>query len=206
MLDETIRKFGRPYKTTPDTFKMGIHNALGKEAAKRFSGKVKVADVCTGAGFMALCLAEVVEQVIAVDINEVHLNLVRENSRIAGLRDKFTFIRGDVLDAKILENLSGVEAVYADPEWALPGHRKGDHVRDIFKTSPPVGRLFKQLSIVTPNMAVRLPKETDTTQLKGFPTHEIEAAYLDGKLKAYTVYFGDLIKNEGLTRLDVVTS
>ena len=206
MSEEVIKKFGKLYQVTPDTFKMGIHYALGKEAAKRFSNKRRVADVCTGAGFMAVCLAEVAEEILVVDISESHLQLAKENSKISGHPDKFVFIEGDIMDNEIINELTGVEALYADPEWALSGHRKGDHVRNIFETNPPVDKLFKQLEKITKNIAIRLPKETQIEQLKDFPPHEVEMAYLDGRFKAYTVYFGDLIRKEGLTSLNVKTN
>ena len=125
---------------------------------------------------------------------------------IAGYYEKFTFIKGDITDDVTIEQLLGIEAIYADPEWALPGHRKGDHVTSIFQTNPPVDVLYKQLRQVTPNIAIRLPKETNVQELQDFPAYEIEAAYLDGKHKAYTAYFGDLIKIEGLTELRKGTS
>lgn len=191
------------YKATPDTFKMGIHYALGKENAKRFQGKNKVAYVCVGGGFMAVCLAEVVNEIVVVDISEPHLELVKENSKVSGYFDKFTFIKGDIMSEETLSKLSGVDAIYADPEWALPGHKVGDHVTSIFDTNPPFDKLFEQLQKITLNIAIRLPKETDISQLKDFPAHEVEFAYLGGKPKAYTVYFGDLIRQEGLTELKV---
>lgn len=205
MSEGVLKKFGKIYRVTPDTFKMGIHYELGKRAAKRFSGKSKVADVCAGGGFMAVCLAEVVEEVLVLDINEEHLELVRENSKIAGFYDKFTFIKGDIMDDKIVVQLLGVGAVYADPEWSLPSHKKGDHVTSIFQTDPPVDKLFRQLNKITLNIAIRLPKEIEIEHLKDFPAHEVEATYLDGRFKAYTLYFGDLIRNVGFTKLEVTT-
>ncbi|MBP9697917.1 MAG: methyltransferase [Candidatus Moranbacteria bacterium] len=205
-MEEVIKKFGKLYRTTPETLKMGIHYALGKEAAKRFAGKQKIADVCTGAGFMAVCLAEVVKEITVVDIDQSHLQLAKENSKIAGYDNKFRFIEGDIMDDKILNQLVGVEAIYSDPEWVLPGHWKGDHVSSIFEMSPPIDKLFNQLEKITKNIAIRLPKETEIKQLESFPAHEVEMAYLDGKPKAYTVYFGDLIRKEGITKLEVETT
>lgn len=202
--EDIFNKFGNgEYKVTPDTFKMGIHCVLGMEIAKRFKGKEVVADVCVGAGFMALCLGENTEQIIVVDINPERIKLVKENSEISGLSDKFKYIEGDALDKEILSSFSKIDAIFTDPDWALPGNAKGDHVSSIYKMGPPIDRLFKNLNRFTDNIAIRLPKETNLDELVDFPPHEIEAIYLDNKLKFYTVYFGDLMREVGGTELFV---
>lgn len=201
---DILNKFGNDkYHVTPDTFKMGIHYVLGKEIAKRFIGKKIIADMCVGAGFMALCLAEKANQLIAVDIKSVRLDLVKENADIAGLSEKFKYIEGDVLDKQIFGSISKIDAIFADPDWALPKNAKGNHVSSVYKTGPPIDVLFNALQRFTANIAIRLPKEINLSELNNFPAHETEAVYLDNKLKFYTIYFGDIMKKSGNTELFV---
>ena len=207
--EEILEKFGNSgFNITPETFKMGIHRLFGAEMAKRFKGKKVIADVCTGGGFSALPLTRAVEKVIAVDIDPRRLRLAQTNATIAGLADKFQFIEGDILSPQVLGTLSNsaVEAISADPDWALPGDDKGNHVRSIYEVRPSVDKLLDALRRVTNNIAVRLPKETNLRELEIFSNYEIEEAFMDDKRKFYTLYFGDLMKREGRTTLSVHTS
>lgn len=182
---------------------MGIHRVLGCEVAKRFIGKRSVADACAGAGFMSICLAEVVPTVIAVDTNAAHIEFIRANADIAGVADRIQCVLGDVLDSNVQDAFHDVDAIHVDPEWALPGHWKGDHITDIGLTNPPVLVLLKHFLPITQNVAIRLPKEIDFKKLAKLPAHECELSVLGGKPKCYTLYFGDLIRSPGMTVLDV---
>lgn len=200
--EDVLNKFGDgKYHVTPDTFKIGIHYVLGKEIANRFEGKEVVADVCVGAGLMALCLAERVQKIVAVDINTVHLDLVKENTEVAGLSGKFEFINKDALDKQLFSSAIKIDAIFTDPDWALPENAKGDHVSSIYQMSPPVDKLYENLRYFTENIAIRLPKEVNLRELDNFPKHETESVYLDNKLKFYMVYFGNLVKKIGYTEL-----
>ncbi len=205
--EEILEKFGnRDFRITPETFKMGIHHVLGAEIAKRFGGRKVIADVCTGGGFTALCLAREVERVVAVDIDSERLALVRANADIADLSNKFEFICGNTLDERILDALRSnakVEAISADPDWALPGHEKGDHATSMYDMGPPVDTLLTAFQTVTPHIAIRLPKEINLQELDLLPPHETEAVFLDGTLKFYMLYFGDLARSGGVTKLEI---
>jgi len=203
---DIIQKFGRLYHVTPDMFKVGIHHLLGEANAKRFQGLKKVADVCCGSGMMTVPLAGVVSKVVAVDIDPHHAKLVEENAIIAGVEGKIDVVIGDILDDNVLEKLDGVDAIYTDPEWGIipgDGHR---HVKDIKNTKPPTDILFERFSTITDNIAIRLTKEINLSSFEDFPPHEIEKAHLDGIFKFYTVYFGELMRKDGLSNLEIKTS
>lgn len=189
---EIIKKFGLPYKVNPQTFIMGTHHLLANKIAKRFAGYNCVLDACTGAGFMAIAIARYAKRVIAVDINKEHLEMARENGRIVGVQDKIEFIEGDILDDGLLNKIGQIDGAQLDPDWAS-GDDKEIHVTTLRQMQPDGNLLFNKIYHKTHNIAMRLPKEFNLTELDNLPRHELEEEMIDSKLKFYTVYFGNLI-------------
>src|SRR4051812_25593683 len=116
-ISEIIKKFGDDYLVTPDTFHMGIHQDLARNVAARFKGYDRVLDTCTGVGFMTIPLARVAKEVIAVDINHVHLEMAKENAKRAGLSN-VTFILGDITNPETLKKIGEIDGAFLDPDWA----------------------------------------------------------------------------------------
>jgi len=200
--EQIIEKFGDAFLVTPDTFHMGIHRLFGDHVGQRFKNYKVVLDACAGAGFTSISLAKHVDRVVAVDIDEKHLMLAKENAKIAGIKN-IDFIPGDVTG--LLENdaLPRFDAAFLDPDWALPGVDKEIHTGKLSDTSPSAATLFKNISRLTSEIAIRLPKETIISELDILPPHELEKNIMDGKLRFYLAYFGKLSKKIGETVFEV---
>ena len=200
--EQILEKYGKDsYQVDEDTFRMGIHQKLSDRIAKRFQKYHTVLDTCAGAGFMTIAIAKEVEKVIAVDIDETHLNQAKANAELDAVDSKITFIKGNVLEE--LNKLDNIDAAFLDPDWARPGDDKAIHVRELADMEPSGQILFDEVSKKTKNICLRLPKEFDLSKLKHLPTHECEAFYQSDKLKFYCVYFGDLIMKEGSTEFKI---
>lgn len=201
-LDLVVKKFGKEYSANDDTYHMGIHYLLGNAIAKRFYGHKICLDTCLGAGFMALALAKHVNKVIGVDINPLHLEQAKHNAGLALIEEKIEFILGDAL--KIIRTIIEIDSGFLDPDWARIGDNKENHTPKLSQMVPPANVLLEEVFKKTKNVCLRLPKEFNLENLRGFPEHEIESVYLDDKLKFYCIYFGDLIKNTKSSELRVL--
>ena len=116
--------------------------------------KLKILDVGTGSGVIALSLAAKFPEatVIATDISEDALNLARENAERLGLTSRVEFLQGDLLTYVnhvydlLVANLPYVAAgerptlsreVGHDPAVALFGGERGDEmIRKLIESAP----------------------------------------------------------------------
>lgn len=197
---DTIEKFGLPYFTTPTTFKMGTHRLFAEHIAERFTGYKKILDACVGAGFNAIPIARVVRKVIAIDNNESHLALAKQNAALAKLGN-IDFISGDIMDEATFEKIADIDGAYLDPEWVKGGcvDNCKHHASSLSQMEPLADVLLKKVEAKTKNIILRLPREFVIEEIYSLPPHELEMAYLDDKLKFYTVYFGDTARTIGIT-------
>ncbi|MFA6392691.1 MAG: methyltransferase domain-containing protein [Candidatus Paceibacterota bacterium] len=191
-IEKIKQKFGENFETDEQTFVMGIHKDFANKIAKRFSRCKKVLDSCAGAGFMSIVLAQYVEEVIAVDIDSSHLEMAKHNALIAGVQDKIRFIHGDILNKKILDQIENIDGAFLDPDWSIEQNKR-IHVTSLKSMIPQADLLFKEISLKTNNIALRLPKELNLSELADLPKHEVEEEIMENKLKFYSIYFGNLI-------------
>jgi hypothetical protein len=106
--------FTRPGLEQASTRNVAAHRV------RRFSGFDAVADLCTGIGGDLIFLARS-SRVAAVDIDEIHSRMAAHNARVYGVNSRVTSIVADVRAA----DLTGVDAVFADPARRRPGRRLG---------------------------------------------------------------------------------
>lgn len=197
--EKILEKFGKEYQVDNETFIMGIHYLLGDHIAQRFNGCNVVLDACCGAGFMSIALAKYTNRVIAVEVNPKHLEQAENNAKIAGVYSKIKFMLGDILNKKTLNKIPKIDGAFLDPDWAKMGELKTAHTSKLSNMQPPADKLFTAINTITQNIALRLPREIDLSELENLPPCELEKIYLDDDFKFYCAYFGKLI-NKGLSR------
>ncbi len=128
-----------------ELLQLRIENRETSSAKVATAAGSKILDVGTGSGVIALSLAAKFPdaQVTATDISDDALSLARENANRLGLKDRVTFLAGDLITSvtdvydAIVANLPYIAAteretlsreVLRDPEIALFGGERGDEV------------------------------------------------------------------------------
>jgi len=97
-----------------------------KEFALERSGDVRVADMCTGSGCLALYIAakEPRAAVAAADISASALAVAEENARALKLEGRVTFRQGDLFGALPPEEKGTFDLLVANPPYVDPAARE----------------------------------------------------------------------------------
>jgi hypothetical protein len=190
-------KFGDDYIADERTFIMGIDQRFTKHFAERFTG-LNVLETCTGAGFTTISLARTARHVFTVEVNKSHQKQAIGNIQKAGLSSNVTFIHGNILEPKILERFSSIDAVFIDPDWAVNG---SGHVYRFIQsnTRPPADVVLGNTFKITKNVAIVLPPFIDVNEFDSLPEHECERLYLGESHELFCLYFGKLMRLAGVS-------
>ena len=128
--------------------------------------------------------------------------MARHNANIYGVQDKIDFIVGNYFN--LVDKLKA-DVVFLSPPWGGPSYMKHDTIYDLEESLLPVpaSKLMSETRKITSNIAVYLPRNSNTKQLailagKGHAV-EIEQNFLDRKLVAITAYYGNLVQNNIMT-------
>ncbi len=99
------------------------HGRASDEPGKR-TGPVRIADVCTGSGCIAVALAKNMPGagIVATDISADALELARENAESLGVADRVEFIEGDLLAP--LAGRGPFDWIVSNPPY-IPDHEWG---------------------------------------------------------------------------------
>ncbi|KAG5673814.1 hypothetical protein PVAND_003830 [Polypedilum vanderplanki] len=157
-----------------------------------------IVDAFCGVGGNCIQFAKTCEKVIAIDIDPKKIEMAAHNATIYGVREKIEFIVGNYFD--LIDKLKA-DVVFLSPPWGGPSYMKNDTTYDLEEYLQPVpaSKLLSETRKITNNIAVFLPRNSNTKQLaiyagKGNAV-EIEQNFLDRKLVALTAYYGNLVQN-----------
>ncbi|KAI8990764.1 RNA cap guanine-N2 methyltransferase-domain-containing protein [Mycotypha africana] len=175
---------------------------IASHIAQRCQSDV-VVDAFCGCGGNSIQFAFTCERVIAIDIDPVKLHCARENAKIYGVADRIEFILGNFFE---LAPSLKADVVFLSPPWGGPAYMSED-VYDLKTMIPGDGlNVYQIASKITPNIAYFVPRNTNPEQLAQLAgpdsTCEIEQNALNGKVKALTAYYGDLINYSHLAHLE----
>ena len=99
----------RMYFTRPG-LEQASSERMARLHASRYPSSERVADLCCGIGGDLIGLAED-REVLAVDIDPIHLRMAALNAAVSGVERSVTTLRSDVRDA----DLTGIKGVFVDP-------------------------------------------------------------------------------------------
>lgn len=156
-----------------------------------------IVDAFCGAGGNTIQFAKTCQRVIAIDVDEKKIEMAKHNASIYGVADRIEFIVGDYF--KLASTLKA-DVVFLSPPWGGPTYLK-EEIYDIEKSLLPLpgSELMAYTRQITQNIAIYLPRNTNTFQLAKLAgpgnSVEIEQGFLDRKLIAITAFYGNLLKN-----------
>lgn len=187
-----------------------------------------IVDGFCGVGGNAIQFALTCERVIAIDISPTRLACARHNAALYGVEDRIEFICADFtawIRSLPSSTRSTIDVIFLSPPWGgvdylsstpstpivssakrkkpigpyLAGDRVPEAAYDLGKLQPIPGRgLFDLARTVTKNVAIFLPRSTDTIELASWASPdelvEVEQEWVGEKLKAVTAYYGELAK------------
>jgi len=173
------------FSTTPEL--------IAKMIARRM-GKGIVLDAMCGAGGNTIQMALHGAKVIANDLNKERLEMCRHNAKVYGVEDRITFISRDVFEmmAEMKAENKHIDAIFLAPPW---GGQFYEQTKFDIRMMPVDGiKLFKQAKEFCSNIAMYLPRNVDTNQVKSLSEEGCEIAKnrLYGKVKSVTCYYGGL--------------
>ncbi|KAJ3318896.1 Trimethylguanosine synthase [Boothiomyces sp. JEL0866] len=151
--------------------------------ANRLKGGT-VIDAFCGVGGNTIQFSKVCSKVIAIDNNKTRLECAKHNARVYGCTN-IEFILGDYMQLDLQ-----ADKVFLSPPWGGISYNQSDFSID---QMPIKGtEIFKRTKKITDNICFFLPRNIQKPELM-FEDVEFEETFLDGKLKSYSVYYGNLI-------------
>lgn len=150
---------------------------ISRYRAARFAGYDRIADLCCGIGgdLIGLASADGVAEVLAVDLDPVHLWMAGHNAATYGLAERARMVRADVREA----DLRGIGAAFVDPA------RRSDAGRMRLGTSEPPLSWCIELADRLP-VAVKTAPGVDRHDIP--PGWELEFVAIDRELKETTAW------------------
>lgn len=115
---------GMTFRVSPDVLIPRFDTeTLVRESAARLQGKVRVADIGTGSGAVAVGLASLLPEalLVATDISAEALEVARFNAESNGLSPRITFRQGDLLAPLAGESFNAILSnppYISEAEWA----------------------------------------------------------------------------------------
>ncbi|XP_037903290.1 trimethylguanosine synthase isoform X2 [Hermetia illucens] len=189
--------YDRGIKMDAEAWFSATPECIAKHTANRLRCDI-IVDAFCGTGGNSIQFAKTCNKVIAIDINPSKVEMAKHNADIYGVSDKIEFITGDYFQ---LAKTIRADAVFLSPPWGGPKY-KCNVVYDLDTDLQPLpaSSLFKLTREITNNIAIYLPKNSNTQQLIMLAGQgnsvELEKNYLFDRLTAITAYYGNLIQNK----------
>eukprot|EP00249_Psilotum_nudum_P010416 c22528_g1_i1 orf=581-2437(-) len=155
-----------------------------------------VIDAFAGVGGNAIQFALRGNNVIAIDIDPKKVECAQHNAAIYGVVDCIDFIIGDFFQ---LSSSLKADVVFLSPPWGGPEYRSTE-AYDVWTMLQPKDGLtiLKTAQKIAPKVVLFLPRNVDIDQIAKLSSLadqqvpcEIQRMFVNGKLKAITIYFGE---------------
>ncbi|KAJ1461031.1 RNA cap guanine-N2 methyltransferase-domain-containing protein [Pelagophyceae sp. CCMP2097] len=165
-------------------------------------GSCVVVDAFCGCGGNAIAFAAAGAHVVAIDIDEARLAYARHNARVYDVAHNIDFVHGDALQLLMSPRLRGkVDVVFLSPPWGGPDYLDAAEfdVRAMRVGDADGFELVRLAAAAAPNVIYFLPRTTTARVARDLAETaantaavELESNFLNGKIKAKTLYFGPL--------------
>ncbi len=130
------------------------------DVAKKMKGPLKIMDLCTGSGAIALSVAQEIPDVfvLALDISEKALRVAWENTEIYGLQGKVEFICCDLFEGLDNSFIGDIDVIVSNPPY-IPSGEINELQREIRDFEPILAldggldglREYRRIVVESPN-------------------------------------------------------
>ncbi|EFN50699.1 hypothetical protein CHLNCDRAFT_37728 [Chlorella variabilis] len=185
------------YSVTPEV--IAAHHA--RRAVEALGPDCVACDPFAGAGGNVIQFALHCARVVAVEIDEGRMGMLRNNAGVYGVAGNTTFIRGD-----FFQEVQGIKAdvVFYSPPWGGPEYAQ-QPVYDVALMGGQGFGLKKLLDLAFGPMGASaaiafLPRNCDLKQLaatlpEGHSYCEVEREMVNNVCKGLTIYYGELARS-----------
>ena len=153
-------------------------------------------------GLFCILLAIRSSPLLKHDVTKHECNAIQQPSRGDVVLRLCLVSRINLDSERTWEAVSGIDAAFLDPDWAVTGPHHVHRFRQS-STRPPADELLDRVFRATRNIALVLPPTLDIHELDGLPRNERQKLYMDGNHELYCLYFGDLANCFGQTEFRV---
>lgn len=162
--------------------------------AKRVSKYNSAVELCCGIGLTAIKLAEEIQNVIGIDIDESRIKAAKENALKYNVAEKTTFIVGNVLNINLLKTIKA-DVVILDPEWGASKDKDNTSNKSLLElTNPSMKELFyKAKEHISSNIIMKVPNTFDFIILNILGKCEVDNIIWNNKVMLKYVYFSNTI-------------
>lgn len=190
------------FSVTPEKVAAGITEQINLKYSNKNDNNNKenkiIIDAFCGCGgnTIQFALNNNYSRVIAIDIDPKKIEYAKNNAKIYNVDTKIDFIIGDFLQ---ISNNFKADVIFLSPPWGGPKYLKKDSEYDIENDLKPISasELIQICRKITNNIVIYLPRNSNRNQiikLAGIGKKvEIIKNYLNDRLVAITVFYGDFI-------------
>lgn len=195
-------KFSKEIHADDDAFYMSNPEISGKYLASKLSSYRTAVELCSAVGMTCICLAEVMDKVYGVELDERRIEDAKYNASLYGVEEKTNFVHGDVLDEDILKSIKADVAIL-DPDWSIDKSTPQDHAFNLNDTKPNILELYNKVrKNITHNIVIRVSKNFTKETLSKIGKCEIENIIYEGRIRFKYAYFRDDIND--ISEKDIV--
>lgn len=192
------RRFSKKAYTDKQSSFISTPEYVAKHIANtilNFGNFKSAVELCSCVGSMCIQMAKRIDKVIGVDIDENRIKMARKNAKLYGVSDKVLFIKGNVLDIKLLKTIK-VDIALLDPGWSARAMDRTSHAHDIDSTQPSLRKMFNLTNkYITSNIVARVPATFTCDTLKELGQCKLENIIINDEIVFKVAYFiGDIKK------------
>lgn len=192
------KNFSKNLKGDKTAILMTCPEIVIEHLAQKVSKYKSAVELCCGIGLTTIKIAEKIDRVIGIDIDESRIKFAEINAKKYGVDKKTSFIVGDVLDINLLKTLKA-DVVILDPEWSASKSHENINNKSLLElTNPNMKELFnKAKEIISDNIIMKVPNTFEFDTLNTLGKCEIDNIIWNDKIMLKYVYFSkNIIENK----------
>lgn len=201
--EQIITKRGYRTGIHGDQYTLYLSNypIAAKYLATRLKGGILL-ELCCALGITLEALSDNFKELIGVDIDPKVLEDCRHNLKDGELLNKIELVQGDISNESLLKSFKADVVIYDIPYWVYKELPDGTNVLD---KNPELKFVIETIrKYITQNIVIFAPPYMEYETIKKLLGEcEYEQIYINGRYDRNYIYFGRLIKNQGINKKEL---